>query len=109
MTLSKLSGKKYRDPNIACTAEPHLSAAFNNQDAIAVTVSPGHLAVHRADRTSAGKKRVLAYDDYSLVLESKFNFENRVTRPPEVRMWSSMFGVGELHGIFAIDLRKMRN
>jgi hypothetical protein len=104
VTLSKMHGKNFRDPNIACTAVPHQSAPFSNQDVIAVTIRPGHLAVHRANQSSAGKKRVLAHDDYSLVLESQFAFENRLTRSPEVRVWTSMFGVGELHCAFSVSL-----
>jgi hypothetical protein len=100
-------GHTFRAPNIACTVVPSQSAPFSNQDVIAITFSAGHVSVHRADRSAAGSKRVLAYDDYSLV--KQFTFEMREKWRQEIRVWSSMFGIGELHGVFTIDLRKMRN
>ena len=99
-----MHGQNSRDPDVVCTALPYQSAPFSNQDVIAVTFSAGKLAVHRANQSSAGGKRVLAFDDYSLVNE--FAFEMHDQRRPEISVWTCMFGIGELHGAFTIDLCK---
>jgi hypothetical protein len=99
-----MHGQNFRDPNIACTVVPSQSAQFSNQDVIAVTFSAGKLAVHRADQSSAGRKRVLSYDDYSLVKQFAFDMHDQWR--PIISVWTSMFGIGELHGASTIDLSK---
>jgi hypothetical protein len=101
VTLSKVHGDDLRNPCADCNTTPYESAAFNNQAAIAVTFSSGKLAVHCADRSSVIGKRIMAHDNYSLVKELTFEMPDK-TRP-EIRVWSSVYGIEMLHGAFMIQ------
>ncbi len=96
-----MHGRDLRKLYTVCNATPYESAAFNNQDAIAVTFSPGKLAVHSADRSLGWRTRILTHDNYSLVKEFKFDIRDK-TRP-QIRVWSSVNGIEMLHGAFSVQ------